>query len=519
MKEINICLLDPSKGKGNISYFNEVAIPLFYGLKRLGYHVTIHKDFIKSNVLNIVFGANQYDNKFHPNLQGQKVIIFNLDQLGKDQPQHIINNNYKSILLNSIVFDYSSENIRTMHSWGKESNNVFHIPIGYTPEIQNPTFQNHTNKDIDVLFYGSMSKRRIEIIKNLRSQGLNIATAENVFDETRDQLIARSKIVLNISYYEDAIPEMARMSYLFANKIPVVTELFNKNRFDKELFEILQPVTSDQIFNRCKFLLNNPQEQKNLAEKCFVWFSEKNLIDDYLKHVFNKLYPINSSLTISPTTNTNTVQDFPETLHIGSGKSYTEEFVNADISGDWEPDWIVDISKPIQWGRITAMGKYGMQYVKKGMFKKIVAHEVLEHVSDLIGTMNNIKDLLEINGTVHITVPYDLSYGAWQDPTHVRAFNERSFWYYCQWHWYLGWMDERFDLVNLKFKPSEYGKKLLSRGKTPEEIINTPRAVDGIDVLMKKRKLKETDILQAQLHMKNRTTNLNQKLVKNNLQP
>ena len=49
---------------------------------------------------------------------------------------------------------------------------------------------------------------------------------------------------------------------------------------------------------------------------------------------------------------------------------------------------------------------------------------------------------------MHITVPCDLSYGAWQDPTHVRAFNERSWGYYGEWASYLGWVDWRFELVS-----------------------------------------------------------------------
>jgi hypothetical protein len=48
---------------------------------------------------------------------------------------------------------------------------------------------------------------------------------------------------------------------------------------------------------------------------------------------------------------------------------------------------------------------------------------------------------------MRIHVPYDLSFGAWQDPTHLRAFNERSWWYYCQRYWYLGWSDAHFDLM------------------------------------------------------------------------
>ncbi|MBV5336502.1 MAG: hypothetical protein J0653_00360, partial [Deltaproteobacteria bacterium] len=71
--------------------------------------------------------------------------------------------------------------------------------------------------------------------------------------------------------------------------------------------------------------------------------------------------------------------------------------------------------------------------------------------------MKNSLDLLSCGGEMWITVPYDLSYGAWQDPTHVRAFNERSWLYYSDWFWYLGWDDARFDIIDQKFIYSPLG--------------------------------------------------------------
>ena len=45
-----------------------------------------------------------------------------------------------------------------------------------------------------------------------------------------------------------------------------------------------------------------------------------------------------------------------------------------------------------------------------------------------------------------VEVPYEHALTAWQDPTHVRALNERSWVYYTDWFWYLGWMDYRFEI-------------------------------------------------------------------------
>jgi hypothetical protein len=92
---------------------------------------------------------------------------------------------------------------------------------------------------------------------------------------------------------------------------------------------------------------------------------------------------------------------------------------------------------------------------------------------------------------MHIHVPYDLSHGAWQDPTHVRAFNEKSWVYYCGWAYYLGWKDTKFEMVHLEYRLSEYGASL----KLPqEEILRLPRAVDSMYLILKKVPYEDTSV-------------------------
>ncbi len=119
-----------------------------------------------------------------------------------------------------------------------------------------------------------------------------------------------------------------------------------------------------------------------------------------------------------------------------------------------------------------------------GMFEVILANDVLEHIPNLVDAMTNCKELLKVGGQMRIHVPYDMSLGAWQDPTHVRAFNENSWKYYTEWHWYLGWPD-RFELTTLEMRLSKVGEAL----ELPQdEIIRTPRAVDSMYVVLTKVK-------------------------------
>jgi hypothetical protein len=88
---------------------------------------------------------------------------------------------------------------------------------------------------------------------------------------------------------------------------------------------------------------------------------------------------------------------------------------------------------------------------------------------------------------MHIHVPYDLSYGAWQDPTHVRAFNEKSWLYYTDWHWYLNWKD-RFYMASLEFEVSELGQEMMKQEKLdPDQLVAVPRAIDAMQVILTKK--------------------------------
>jgi hypothetical protein len=164
------------------------------------------------------------------------------------------------------------------------------------------------------------------------------------------------------------------------------------------------------------------------------------------------------------------------TLNLGSGKDRRDDCVNADIRSDVGADWVVDISAPMQIDR---------------QFSKIIANDVLEHIPNLVQAMTNCRDLLIVGGEMHIHVPYDLSHGAWQDPTHVRAFNEKSWVYYCGWAYYLGWKGTKFEMTHLEYRLSKYGASL----KLPqEEILRLPRAVDSMYLILKKVPYENTSV-------------------------
>lgn len=63
-----------------------------------------------------------------------------------------------------------------------------------------------------------------------------------------------------------------------------------------------------------------------------------------------------------------------------------------------------------------------------GQFEEIRAEDVLEHVDNIVGVMNELWRILEVGGTLWIRGPHaNYPEQAWRDPTHRRLFVPHSF--------------------------------------------------------------------------------------------
>jgi hypothetical protein len=114
--------------------------------------------------------------------------------------------------------------------------------------------------------------------------------------------------------------------------------------------------------------------------------------------------------------------------------------------------------------------------------------------------MDNSLKLLREGGTFTIVVPHELSLGAWQDLTHIRAFNENSWLQYTQWFWQLGWLDYRFECTETSMNLTDFGKTLVAGNRPQDEILRTPRAIESMRVVLTKRKTTPEERMLACAH-------------------
>ncbi|MGA8153895.1 MAG: class I SAM-dependent methyltransferase [Terriglobales bacterium] len=484
MSKFQITLIRP-QGFIHSEGFREVAETLQFGLRSIGHAAEIGENAIDPNATNILLGAHLLP-AVDANMVPANSILYNLEQLGGAN----LSPKYYELASRHQVWDYSLRNIEQWRTMSCLRPPV-HVPLGYVPELSR--IQAAPVQDIDVLFYGSLNERRSAILKALRDSGVKVHAVFGVYGKERDELIARSKIVLNVHFYDTKVFEIVRLSYLLANSKAVVSECSSENEMEQDAQGAFLAVPYGSLVESCQAVLRNEEERRKLEIRGLQWFSrqrESGILARALSQVAVPAPTCAERIAI------------PRTLNLGSGKDWRADCFNADIDPYWQPDAVLDFDHPLPIGQTLQTERFGAVTLENNYFDEIIVNDVLEHIPHLTTAMTSCLNLLKVGGLFRISVPYDLSWGAWQDPTHVRAFNERSWLYYTDWFWYLGWTEARFDIAGFDLGLSPVGEALKLQQVKGEDLVRHPRAVDQMRVVLRKRLLTEAEKQQVLKYLK-----------------
>ncbi|MCA1825850.1 MAG: glycosyltransferase, partial [Myxococcales bacterium] len=159
------------------------------------------------------------------------------------------------------TWDYSERNARNIEALDLPRPRV--VPIGWAPELERIA---PVSEDIDVLFYGSFNARRSHVLDELRGAGARVEAVCGVYGPQRDALIARSKIVLNVHYFDSKVFEIVRVSYLLSNGRAVVSERGAAPEEEMPFEEAVAFADYDGLTRACLELLQKPKERARLSE-------------------------------------------------------------------------------------------------------------------------------------------------------------------------------------------------------------------------------------------------------------
>jgi SAM-dependent methyltransferase len=162
-------------------------------------------------------------------------------------------------------------------------------------------------------------------------------------------------------------------------------------------------------------------------------------------------------------------------LHLGCGKSVLPGYIGVDLSPQLGVSVVCDLSKK-PWP------------FEDSSVEQCVMFNLLEHLSDTIKVMEELWRVSRPGGIVHIQVPYYNSAGAFQDPTHVKFFTERTFDYFTEdgateLSHYNYYSRARFEIVKIDFHQRRLLKQLPRRVQI--FLAHHLSTVQALDVVLK----------------------------------
>lgn len=273
MRKFAVTVVSPP-GYIHSAAFHEVAESIHYGLLSLGYDSVLTTEGRLPGRQHIVLGSNLLP--AYPLPLESDAILYNLEQV--DPGSAWFRQELVTLLRKYRVWDYSKTNAVALGALGVKVERV--VPIGYVKELTRIGFADQ--RDIDVLFVGSMNPRRQLIIHRLRAAGLHVVAVFGVYGKERDSLIGRSKLLLNVHFYESKVLEIVRISYLLANRCVVLSETGSDPQEDASLAGGVAFAEYGELESNACELLENHEHRESISRRGFELMSAR-LMSDYLR--------------------------------------------------------------------------------------------------------------------------------------------------------------------------------------------------------------------------------------------
>lgn len=240
--------------------FDEVYEVLSMGLRQLGAEVACVENAVSADHPTILFGGHLLAAESLQALP-PTVVFYNLEQA--DPGALWLSGPFPKAMHSHEVWDFNELNVQRLSQAGIAPRLLW-CPIGFADGLYRIP---KVEEDIDVLFYGSLNQRRIDILNGLKAAGLNVVHSFGAYGKERDALIARAKIVLNVHYYESGIFEWVRVFYLLANRKAVVSEESTLTAFDKGVDHVVQFAPYAGVVDACRALVADGDARSRQIER------------------------------------------------------------------------------------------------------------------------------------------------------------------------------------------------------------------------------------------------------------
>ena len=199
--------------------FSEVAVCLRDAIRAAGYESEHMVNRIDPHAFSIVLGVWPDSAAELEHLDPRRCAIFNFEQLGSTS--HIASPEYRRWLADWMVVDYHSSNIEVLRRENGSRQAAFELPLVPSPSLRT---QGHEAKDIDVLFYGTVSERRSRVLRDIEAMGFKTEAIAGAYGPELAPVLRRARLVLHAHFYESSLFPVARVLQPVMMGVPVVCE-------------------------------------------------------------------------------------------------------------------------------------------------------------------------------------------------------------------------------------------------------------------------------------------------------
>jgi hypothetical protein len=435
---IHLSIMQPA-GYVHSQGFLDQARYARHQLRRLGADVTIGKNRLREDSVNIVFGAHLgFSSSL---LERYTCIFFNLEQLGTGGAQ--VSPDYLSLLRTAHVIDYDERNLP---AYGRDPNQVPIVSFEWAPYLATPAALPIDQRPIDLLFFGSINERRKALFARIEACGWKISFFDHpLYGDERDQFIRQSKAVFNCHFYETSRFEQARAFHTLSLGTPLISERTAQTQPPAAFEDAVTWVTEDTLesFFCHEFMTPQWQAQAQAQLRAFAatdshaqWELAYGYCEALARH--------------TETTRSNAVWR-PTVMNLGSGKDYKLGWLNVDVLERAQPDLVLDLGQPVSFPLRARASGGGQICLATNSLDSVYAKDILEKVLDLNCLMTNLLALLREDGELEVEVRCDKSPSDRIDLTQIRTMDKNSWLRYTKWFWSLGWFEHRFEICHFQW--------------------------------------------------------------------
>jgi hypothetical protein len=242
-----------------VGIYGDVVGTVQWGLTAIGHDSVISVNKVLPDRTNILFGFHMLTEESLSSMP-PNTIVYNMEQLGGQGP---LKPSFAFAANRFQIWEYSAGNLDFWIPM-KPAKPVVHVPIGWAPILER--IPKGVSQDIDALFLGLMTTERLRVFQELGH--LRTIFATNVFGAIKDGLIARSKLILNISAYGNPkIFATVRASYAMANAKMVVADRQADSFIEDDLADAVAFTTPTQFKEVCDGLLANEPKRRELEAR------------------------------------------------------------------------------------------------------------------------------------------------------------------------------------------------------------------------------------------------------------